>query len=227
MAAAQLTERQQEIKKLLDAGKTPREVGEALEITENAVYQHIRRMRTGGTKLTTATSRGSNKSGNKSGNKSSGSRSRSRRATPTPAPAATEPRPMTPLQAIRARMSVIELEHREADNAVTSAERALKSATESAEKVKSRHDAELAQLRTAEGALTGKPVWAAPKKAPTRQRPSRAKGSRAAANGATADDARPPAEAPPAAEAADTPPAPPAPPAEPAQAELSPDAAPK
>ena len=41
----QLTERQQEIKRLLDQGMGAREIAEELGVTRNAVYQQIQRMR--------------------------------------------------------------------------------------------------------------------------------------------------------------------------------------
>jgi ribonuclease E len=45
MAQVTLTDRQKEIKSLLDQGKTAEETGKKLKITTNAVYQQIRRMR--------------------------------------------------------------------------------------------------------------------------------------------------------------------------------------
>lgn len=43
--AEPLTDRQREIKELLDTGLTAREIGEHLGISRNAVYQQIQRMR--------------------------------------------------------------------------------------------------------------------------------------------------------------------------------------
>ena len=40
-----LTDRQQQIKALLDKGKTPKEIGQQLKISENAVYQQRRRIK--------------------------------------------------------------------------------------------------------------------------------------------------------------------------------------
>lgn len=48
MAAAELTPRQKEIKALKDQGKTAKQIAKKLKITENAVYQQLRRIKSGG-----------------------------------------------------------------------------------------------------------------------------------------------------------------------------------
>lgn len=181
--AKQLTERQQEITALLDDGKTPREIAAALEITENAVYQHIRRIRANGTKISTSGT----------GRAAAARTRRSSAPKPTLAPATrptTELRDMTPLQAIRARKDALAHDVREADHAVAAAERALKAAQERATKIKTKHGDELKALEKAESAITGKPVTkVAPGAKPTgtaksRSR-SRSSAKRTSSNGST------------------------------------------
>lgn len=176
MATPDLTERQTEIKRLLDEGKTPREIGEALKITENAVYQHIRRMRGNGHRVNTARS-----SGSKSGSRK---RSGSRSSRPAPAPAPSEPRLMTPLQAIRARKDAIAHEIRDARQALESAERAAKLAGEAHEKTQAKTKDELSALDKAEAAITGKPVIKAAKSR------SRSTAAKASSNGKTGAGAK-------------------------------------
>lgn len=131
-----LTERQQQIKDLMEQGKKPDEIAKTLGITTNAIYQQLRRMR-GGAK----------KSGRKSARKP---------ATPRPAPApqvaAAVPH-VTPLQAVRARRDEIKHEVRDCDQAVAAAERALAAAEAQAAKVAARHKEELKALDKAEAVL--------------------------------------------------------------------------
>ena len=54
-----LTERQQQIKGLLKQGKSAKEIGKDLDISENAVYQQIRRMRKAGENVGTKRATGS------------------------------------------------------------------------------------------------------------------------------------------------------------------------
>lgn len=184
---AELTERQQEIKDLLDRDKTPGEIAEALGITENAVYQHLRRMR------------------EKAGTPRRG-RGRPRATAPRRAPrtetaretTAAEPRSMTPLQAIRARKAVLEHELRSVREDVASAERTLKSAQEVLARREAHHAEELGQLNNAEAALTGKP-------APTRAAPKRARkpaqrGARKAADSSQTNGSAPEVSETPAVE---------------------------
>lgn len=202
--AAQLTERQQEIKALLDKGNTPAEVGKALGISENAVYQaraRIRkatRKRGGSTKRTT---------GRKSG---ASTRTRTRRST-TPRTGLLSPtdggtgttantvtdRPTTPLQAVRARQAEIKASLHESEKAVADARRELAKVEELYEKATARVNGELAKLNAAEAALTGA------KPAPKRRSSSKQNGSGSrkaaqaaaqAAPAAQADDAKPEAQ---------------------------------
>lgn len=174
--AKQLTDRQREIVTLLDQGKTPREAAEALDITENAVYQHIRRIREGGHKVTSA----SNAQGSRSRGRST-ARTRQAPATAPEAPATAtpaEPRAMTPLQAIRYRRATIEQETKAAHAQVLAAEKVLAQAREAAERVLAKHGEELDHLISAEAALTGKPAPKPPAKPRSRSRSaSKANGS--------------------------------------------------
>jgi regulatory LuxR family protein len=163
-----LTERQQEIKALLDKGKTPREVGEALGISENAVYQHRRRM---GVK-SSSTRRGSAKRADESTRvraaaaraQAPAKRTTQRKRTQQPRKpqlaavptGPTTPEAMDPLTAVRHRRtevnSLIEGARFEAEAAAKVAATAQKADDEALAKVK----VELDQLDTAEAVLTGK-----------------------------------------------------------------------
>lgn len=154
----ELTDRQQEIQVLLDQDKTPGEIAKALGITENAVYQHLRRMRE---KLGTTTPR-----------RRSPQRQSTRKAAAPSAPTA-EPRNMTPLQAIRARKAIIEHDLKAARTEVATAEKMLANAQEALAKREQTHADELRQLDNAEAALTGKPAPARAAKRSTRKPPNR------------------------------------------------------
>lgn len=233
MAKSQLTERQQEIKNLMDKGRTPAEIGEALDITTNAVYQQLRRMsnRSGkpAAKSTTKAKTASKPAAKRTPAKRAPAK-RPSRPTPAPAPApAPEPRVMTPLQAIRARRTEIESVVKESKATLDAAVKAANAAKETHEKLVGQRRDELSALEKAEAAITGRPVI---KAAPKTQRQSGGKQSPAASakgNGKPATPAvAPPAEAPasaPAAPAAAQAPAVPAAEASP-PATLAPDAAP-
>jgi DNA-binding CsgD family transcriptional regulator len=172
---AQLTDRQKEIKDLIEKGKKADEIGKTLGITTNAVYQQIRRMRgRSGGRSAAKPKASASKSGRKSGAKPAAAAKPAATPAPTPAPAAkTEPRPMTPLQAVRARRDEVSAGLREAEAAVTAAQRTLKQAEESRDKVKAKVDPELAVLDAAEAALKGEaPKAAAKPKATTAAKPS-------------------------------------------------------
>jgi IS30 family transposase len=176
-ATAELTERQQEIKALLDDNKTPGEIATALGITENAVYQHIRRMRNNGHKV-----------GSKPRTVSRSRNSRSRN-TGTPKPVLVpeqQVRIATPLQAIRARKEVIEHELKAAEKSVLDAERALVGAREHSTAVNKRHQDELKSLDKAEE-LFRRPALTPAPKAPAKRASARRKAaSKSAAKPAAA-----------------------------------------
>lgn len=168
MATATLTPRQQEIQKLLDSGKTPPEVAKQLKITDNAVYQQMRRMRKGGAK-TTAKRSARKSSGRKSARKTAARKTTSR-PQPTAAPQA-ERMAMTPLQAIRQRRTDIEHRLAATGDALKAAESALTKAREAHEAAQAKTADELKQLDTAERVLKGE----APKPARQRQRSANGK----------------------------------------------------
>ena len=167
---ATLTPRQQQVKDLLDQGKSPAEVAKKLKMTTNSVYQHIARMKGGskakparksGAKRTTARKSTARKSGAKrtGTRRSSTRRSPARPPAPAPAPAAPAPeRTMTPLQAIRHRKSELESGLSESARVVAQAEKALKDAQEAHAKLEASREGELKQLTAAEAALSGKNV---------------------------------------------------------------------
>jgi DNA-binding CsgD family transcriptional regulator len=157
---ADLTERQQQIKSRYDADKTPPEIAAELGITVNAVYQHLRRMKVAKAKGKTETAKVKAPVAAKTPARRGRPPKVATQAAEVLAAAVKTPAPVaaTPLQAIRARMADILATHREMDAAVSASARALKLAQEQAAKAKGKTEAELAQLRTAEAALTQKPI---------------------------------------------------------------------
>lgn len=161
--AVQLTERQQEIKGLLEQGLSASAIAKKLNISTNAIYQQIRRIRAAGGKV--GTSNGGSKG------KASGGRQSSRTqaaAPPAPKPQA-EQRVATPLQAIRARRSEIEAELKASASELLAANKAAEAAKEAHAKREQKHGVELTNLEAAERAVKGEKPKAA------RKRPSRAK----------------------------------------------------
>lgn len=97
MATAKLTERQKEIKALLDKGQTPDQAAKRLKISTNAIYQQVRRMRASGVKIELPGSTGSTaaakpKTAAKSRRQSGGQSRRTAQRAARPAPA---PKPQT------------------------------------------------------------------------------------------------------------------------------------
>jgi biotin operon repressor len=174
----ELTERQKEIKGLLQDGKTAKEIASDLNISDNAVYQAIRRMRSGGANVSTPTGRAGRKNG---GTKAK--RGAKRQAAPA-APKIPEMdlgtiRAITPLQSVRNRRSEIQAEVREAGHAVAEAEGALRAAKSTAERIQARFKDELKSLDQAERALAPKRAatnGGAAKSSKTRSGRSKAKG---------------------------------------------------
>jgi len=168
---AQLTERQQQVKALMDEGKKPKEIGETLGISENAVYQHRRRIQQGDGQTAAPGKR----------------RGRPPKAAPKPPTlvaaddkewqvratsiegggsgtyvAPTPPPPIDPLDAVRDRRGQIQhvldaAKYRADDTAATAAEAAQAYADAQAE-----WQPELYRLDTAEQVLTGQLKPAAP-----------------------------------------------------------------
>lgn len=156
-----LTDRQQQISDMQKQGMKAPEIAAALSITTNAVYQQLRRMRTG-TKTTSAKKTTPKKTGAKSGPKSAGTAAAAASGQPASTPnitASVKPaRPLTPLQSLRGRRDEISADIKAAEQERDAAKRALDKAQEAVEKVSSRHKEELDRLDQAEAALTGKPV---------------------------------------------------------------------
>lgn len=150
---AQLTERQQQIKTLLEQGKKAEAIGQELGISANAVYQQVRRMRKAGAKPKTG-------------------RQSARKPARAAAPAAPNPgaassngtATATPLQAVRARRDLIQAECKQAESAVAAIQKSLDAAKEQASKVKARHADELKALDKAESALKPAPRPSTPAK---------------------------------------------------------------
>jgi hypothetical protein len=158
-----LTDRQKQIKKLLDAGKTPREVGEELGISENAVYQQRRRM-----KQAAADRRAANKSTTTKAASKPAPRKRNaparKSAAPAASTAASKPEPTDPLSAVRHRRGQLESmvadQKAALDAANSEQQRAQKAHDEAVGKVK----AELDRLTAVEALLTGKLAPPKPKR---------------------------------------------------------------
>lgn len=177
MATATLTPRQQEIKSLLDAGKTPVEIAKKLKITDNAVYQQLRRMREAGKggkavakrtparksaakpvkKATTAAkpikpsrSRPRSTTRATSGNTATGTA----KNVTVPSPAVA----MTPLESVRARREAIAAELAEVRQAHEAAVKVADEAKATRETAEGAYADELNQLDAAEAALSPKPV---------------------------------------------------------------------
>lgn len=156
MAKPQLTPRQKEIKGLQKQGKNAREIAAELGITENAVYQQLRRARQVTGEAKPAAAKPKPKAAAKSGRKSAAKPAAKPAVATAPvaaAPVKSEPRVMTPLQAIRARRDEASKGLREAEAAVTDAERALAKAKETRDKIQAKVTPELTQLDNAEKAL--------------------------------------------------------------------------
>jgi hypothetical protein len=154
LAKKELTPKQAEIKTLLDAGRTPREIATELKISVNGCYQHLRRMRDDGN-LAAAKRR-------------PGAKRATRKRTIAPVPEGTglvpqaeiktlrgaaPVRTKTPLQAVRARQSVIESEIKTSRAMVDQARKAYDRQNESHAKLINTRADELKRLAEAETAL--------------------------------------------------------------------------
>jgi DNA-binding CsgD family transcriptional regulator len=175
MAKQQLTERQQEIKDRIEQGKTADEIGQELGITANAVYQQIRRMRQGkGTTRKAAAPKNT-------GRKSAGTPPAKAAAAPAPV-VETVVRTQTPLQAVRARRDEIKASVKDAADALTVANTAVREAQLAYDKAWSKNEPELKVLDAAESALTGKKVVDGKAQAP-KPKPASAPKASGKANG--------------------------------------------
>ena len=171
MATKQLTPRQKEIKALMDQGKTPTEVAKKLKISDNGVYQQLRRMRAAGhsvggktatAKSTSARKPAASKAKSSGSKRTTSGRSSARKSTPARPRATTPPIPsqpklvaMTPLDSIKARREQIDAELTETRENLDAATRAHEEAVKAHEDATSKYAAELSQLTAAEAALKG------------------------------------------------------------------------
>lgn len=200
---AVLTDRQKQIKRLLDQNKSAEQVAKSLKISTNAVYQQIRRMRAAGHSVSTPSGAGGSagRQSARKGKSAKKGRTRPRlessppapRIPPTPAPAPAAKVPTTPLQSVRARRDEIQALVKEAEAGVTIAQRDLDNAKALAEKIAQRHADELKGLDKAEAALRPQqaPAKPAAKKAtPKRQSAPKPAAPAPAPAPAPADDAQ-------------------------------------
>lgn len=148
---ADLTPRQKEIVDLQKQGKKAKEIADALSISENAVYQHLRRIRESAGKPKPSASA---PKGLKSGRQSS-AKGEAPAPVFSPEPPQRVSRPLTPLQAVRARRTEVEAGLKDAEAGVVVAQRSLDAAKEKRDKVLEKVGPELAGLDAAEAALKG------------------------------------------------------------------------
>lgn len=154
-----LTERQQEIQDLVRQGKSAKEIAEALGISENAVYQHRRRIRSGG---------------GSTGNARTQARSTGRQSSDsTPAADGDAPKPapqkaVTPERALRDEKTDLERQVKDFDADVVTAEKALESARQKRDAGVAKINDRLNAVTAALAALTGNvtPAPAQPTEAP-------------------------------------------------------------
>lgn len=212
--ATKLTPRQTEVQALQRDGLKAPAIAEKLEISENAVYQHLRKIREAkGAKPAAAKSTTAKKSGRSSGAKPAAKPAAvaSTPPAPTPVPVAA-PKQLTPLQAVRAHRESVTGDLKAAEQAVKDASTALDRAEAARDKIKARVQPQLDQLDAAEAALQGKlalPVAEAPAETPVAPvekpveaapaKPAQAKrdgGSKSSSKGSSAPKPAKPAQAP-------------------------------
>lgn len=179
MATTQLTERQKQVQDLVKDGKSPAEIGTALGITTNGVYQQLRRIRelTGKSKpkATTKKASGAKPAAAKSGRSSARKPAATPAATPkpaaTPAPAPTPvAKPLTPLQAVRAQRDEVTASLKQAEQDVKNAQAVLARVEAARDKLAEKVAPQVAQLDAAEAALQGR--LALPEPAETQAAPA-------------------------------------------------------
>lgn len=139
-----LTKRQQEIVELQKQGKKPAEIGQALNISTNAVYQQIRRMRDGSSAKAASRPRTAKVAEERPSDSSSDLR--------------VATRAVTPLQALRARRDEIEADIKAALAARDAAQKTLDKAQGDLDRINTRNADELKRLEAAEAALKGTTV---------------------------------------------------------------------
>jgi transposase len=164
-----LTERQQEIKALLDQGKTPKQIGEQLGISENAVYQQRRRIKLAGDQPRSQT-KTPRKQASKRASKQASKTSRPRQQRQAPAPVAqaeedTAAEPANPLNEVRRRQAEIDGMLAEAKTTLDESAKAHATAQKAYDDAESKVKVEMERLAAVEALLTGKlkPPVKAPK----------------------------------------------------------------
>jgi hypothetical protein len=166
--ATKLTKRQQEVKKLLDKGKKPREIAQQLGISENAVYQQRRRIRQAVVGIADPAAAPDQPAKQRTARRSTRRSTTNRRTSDTPKAvgSALVAKPVTPAEAILARRSVIENQLADSEALLNVARTSYEDAEASHSQLLTEHSAELENLTRAEQALSGK--W--PKPAANRPR---------------------------------------------------------
>lgn len=144
-----LTERQQQIDKLLKDGRTPKQIGEQLGISENAVYQQRRRI-----KAAASSKRSSKPAASKT--------TQAKRPTQKPRPAASpaagngHERSADPLAEVRRRKAEIDSLLSGAKATLSEAAKAHESAQKAYDDAEGKVKVELERLGAVEALLTGK-----------------------------------------------------------------------
>ena len=153
-----LTDRQKEIKSLLDQGKTPKEIGNKLGISENAVYQQRRRIKAAqanGRKATSSTTKRTS-----TARKTTTTRRAPRQQRPALAVVNgngdAAARATDPLEAVRNRKQDIAASLTDAKAALDEAAKAHEAAQKAYAEAEGKVRPELEKLDAVEALLTGK-----------------------------------------------------------------------
>jgi DNA-binding CsgD family transcriptional regulator len=158
VAKSKLTERQQEIVTQQKQGKTAPQIAEALGISENAVYQQLRKIRaaTGG-KQSAASKRAQAGRAAKSGRQSGGKAAKtgtsgnaSARVTASTPPAAA-PKPPTLLQLVKQELKDAEAAIKEQEQEIVAHERGITASKERIERLSAERDRKADLLAVLQG----------------------------------------------------------------------------
>src|SRR5438309_5012821 len=153
-----LTDRQQQINKLLKEGKTPKAIGEQLGISENAVYQQRRRIKAALAEKTTPAKTGNGKASNaktaKAAPAKQGAKLKRQRATRQgPKLSIVPTAPADPLTEVKRRRAEVEATLSEAKAALDSAGKAHEAAQKTFAEAEGKVKPELERLIAVEGLL--------------------------------------------------------------------------
>lgn len=181
MATAKLTERQKEIKALLDKGQTPDQAAKRLKISTNAIYQQVRRMRASGVKIelpgntgsTAAAAKPKTRAAAKSRRQSGGQSRRTAQRAARPAPA---PKPQTAEELLHSEVEAIDAGLAERTTRIAEAEAIIALTREeiAALEVERTRKLDVIAVLTGEKVAHAKPKPPAPK--PAAKRSNGAKG---------------------------------------------------